>query len=589
MGLLLLTAAVVGLNDVRRIRSDLTAARNTLQGTIDNPTTLGTPEGRAATVAGVEVARAAIASASKRASGSLPIRGAALLPGLRAQSNGLRQIISDGGSAAAAGHSLLSKVSVLAERNQLRDGVVPLDAGRELAGDLRSTGATFNGLVRSADGLWGPLADARRRLDDLARDGSDRLLGSADAIVAGLTFAGAGADRRYFVAVLNNAEMRDQGAVLQYVITKFTSSRLSFDRSGSVGDLPLDRPAPTPIPPGTETVFGPLRPTQVWQSVNATADFAFSGRAMADMYRQATGQSVDGVIAIDVPGLAAILRVVGAVTVPGIAEPVDAQNIGRVLLHDLYEGVPYSGDQSGRRERLGDVTRAVINRLTTGSSDAIALGRELGEAAKGLHLRLWSASSDEEEVFERTGLGGGPAVKQADRTFHLAVENRTATKLDYYVKPSVRQDIDLTKEGSLIVRTTVVVDNQAPAGQTTPSYQLGPDQFMKKPGDYLAWLLLWGPAGSTQLQVGVGESGLNLSQFVINVDAGQRKGAVFQTVIPNAVRDGRVELRLVPQPRLEAVPLEIRFKADGWKTGGAESWQGAWDRVLTFAWDARPA
>jgi len=87
-------------------------------------------------------------------------------------------------------------------------------------------------------------------------------------------------------------------------------------------------------------------------------------------------------------------------------------------------------------------------------------------------------------------------VDRADRTFHVAVENRIATKLDYYVKPSVKQDIRLTKEGALVVHTTVVVDNQAPVGQTTPSYQLGPDQFTKKPGDYLAWVLLWGPAQS---------------------------------------------------------------------------------------------
>lgn len=587
--MLVVIAAATAFNDVRHIRTDLTLARNTLQGAIDNPETLATPAGRAATVTGMEVARASIMRASTRAAGSVTIRGAGLLPGLRAQRTGLLRVIADADVAVAAGHALLSKVNVLAERNQLRDGLVPLDAARELAADLRSTGVSFSELVRSADGLWGPLGDARRRIDDLARDGADRLVGSADAIGAGLTFAGSDGDRRYFVAVLNNAEMRDQGAVLQYVIASFKGSRLSFERSGSVGDLPLDRPAPTPLPPGTETVFGPLRPTQVWQSVNATADFALSGRAMADMYRQATGQSVDGVIAIDVPGLAAILRIVGPVTVPNIAGPVGAENIGRVLLHDLYQGVPFSGDQTGRRERLGDVTRAVIERLTTGAVDAVALGRELGDAAKGLHLRLWSAMSEEEEVFERTGLGGGPAVTRPDRTFHLAVQNRTATKLDYFVKPSVRQDIDLTKQGTLIVRTTVTVDNQAPAGQTTPSYQLGPDQFMKKPGDYLAWVLLWGPAGSRQLQGGVGESGLNLSQFVAEIPAGERREVVFQTVIPDAVRDGRVELRLVPQPRLEAMPLEVRFNADGWKTGGAASWQGRWDRVLSFAWDARPA
>lgn len=584
LGLLVIAGALLAFDDIRGIRSDLNSARNTLQQAIDSPGALRTPEGRKATIAGVEGAQASIAQASQKANSSLPLRVAGLVPGLRTQRNGLRQLIADAGTAAGAGHALLAKVDSLAERNQLRDGLVPLDAARELGGDLRATGAAFGGLVRSADGLWGPLADGRRRLDDLAQDGASRLNDGGDAVGAALTFAGANGDRRYFVAVLNNAEMRDQGAVLQYVIARFTGSRLSFERSGSVGELHLDRPSQTTIPPGTQAVFGPIRPTQTWQSVNATADFAFSGRAMADMYLQATGESVDGVIAIDVPGLAAILRVVGPVSVPGIAGPVDAQNVGRVLLHDLYQGVPYAGDQGGRRERLGDVTRAVIERLTSGARDAVSLGRELGDAAAGGHLRLWSATPEEEAVFERTRLGGGPAVTQADRTFHLAVENRTATKLDYFVKPSVRQDIELTREGSLLVRTTVAIENQAPTGVTTPSYQLGPDPFMKKAGDYLAWALFWGPAGSRQLQGGVEESGLNLSQYVVEVAAGERREVVFQTVIPNAVRDGRVEVRLVPQPRLEAVPLEIHFNAPG-QNVDASSWQGVWDRVLTFTWD----
>lgn len=584
LGLLVVVGALLGLNDIRRIKSDLTAARVTLQRTVDDPSALRTPEGRSTALGQVEAAQASIGRASSRASGSLPLRVAGYVPGLRAQSNGLVRLVADAGTAAGAGHDLLAKVDALADRNQLRDGVVPLDAVRELGADLGSTGKVLTGLSRSAGGLWGPLADGRRKFDQLARDGGTRLTDGADAVHAALTFAGANGDRRYLVAVLNNAEMRDQGAVLQYVVTRFTNSRLTFEASGSVADLALDRPTATPLPAGTQAVFGPIKPTQVWQSVNATADFALSGRSMADMYRQATGQSVDGVIAIDVPGLAAILRVVGAVTAPGVPGPVDASNVGTVLLHDLYQGVPYSGDQSGRRERLGDVTRAVIDRLTSGTRDAVALGRELGDASRGLHLRVWSQAPEEEAVFERNGLGGGPALADADRTFHLAVENRTATKLDYYVKPSVLQEVELTKQGALQVKTTVTVDNQAPTGQVTPSYQLGPDANTKKPGDYLAWVLLWGPSGSQQLQSSVGESGLNLSQFVTGMSAGEQRVVVFQTVIPNAVRNGRVDLRLVPQPRLEAVPLEVRFKADGWKTAGAARWQGVWDHVLALSW-----
>jgi hypothetical protein len=215
----------------------------------------------------------------------------------------------------------------------------------------------------------------------------------------------------------------------------------------------------------------------------------------------------------------------------------------------------------------------------------VAIGRALGDAAQGGHLRLWSAEAAEEDVFERTGLGGGPATKDADRTFHLAVQNRTASKLDYFVKPSVRQDVQLTPQGTAVVRTTVVIENQAPTN-TRPSYQFGPGASTGKPGDYLAWVLLWAPAGSRQLQGGVAESGLNLSQFVVAVPAGERREVTFETIVGGAVRDGELHLRLVPQARLEPMPLSVMLRTEGGRSvgGSPATWQGAWDRVRNFTW-----
>jgi hypothetical protein len=134
------------------------------------------------------------------------------------------------------------------------------------------------------------------------------------------------------------------------------------------------------------------------------------------------------------------------------------------------------------------------------------------------------------------------------------------------------------------VRTTVVLDNQAPAG-AKPSYQFGPAANSGKPGDYLAWVVLWGPEGSRQLQNGVEESGLNLSQFVVSVPAGEKREVTFQTVVPDAVRDGRLTLRLVPQARLEPMPLSVTLTAKGRSVSGTPAnWLGAWDRVEDFRW-----
>lgn len=70
--------------------------------------------------------------------------------------------------------------------------------------------------------------------------------------------------------------------------------------------------------------------------------------------------------------------------------------------------------------------------------------------------------------------------------------------------------------------------------------------------------------------------------------AGEQLTAVFETVIPRAVRGGRLTLRLVPQSRLQPMALDVRVvEADGWKVAGPTSWQGAWDRTKTLSWRVR--
>jgi hypothetical protein len=241
-------------------------------------------------------------------------------------------------------------------------------------------------------------------------------------------------DRHYLVALQNNSEMRDQGMVLSYGLAGFSGGRLRFDRTGSINELTLSRPAPTPIPPGTDAVFGFIHPTTLWQSVNATADSAWSGRAMADMAAQATGKPVEGVVAMDAVALARIVAIVAPLQAPEIAEPITGDNLPRILLHDLYEGLLPDERSPAKLARQAEVARAAIERMTSGGHDVVALGRALGEAAAGGHLRLWSATPVEEGVFEAVGLGGGPALRRPDRTFHAAVEARGVSKLDYYVR-----------------------------------------------------------------------------------------------------------------------------------------------------------
>ena len=573
---------VVGL-ELWSVKRDAEQARAFLDQVISDAGALRTPAGRASALATVDDSTELLVRAERRATGSVLLSTVGRVPGISSQRRALLLLLRDARTGAVALRDVLAGVDEVASQTRVEQGRVPYQSLEQLAKILRTASETVSSMDRSGPLPFGPLGDARRHLNQLASRSLARIDLAVEGVEAAHGFTGGAGDRRYFVAVLNNAEMRDQGMVLAYAVAEFKEGTLGFQRHGSVEELTLDRPTSTPIPPGTLEVFGALAPTQTWQSVNASADFALSGRVMADMFRQATGQSVDGVVAIDVPGLAAILRTVGPVGVPGEAEPITADNLGRRLLHELYEGIPVGGDRTRLREREANITNAVIERLTSADYGVLTLAEELGTAAAGGHLRLWSRVATEERAFEHLGIGGGPATKAAARTFHLAVQNRSATKVDYYVKPRVHQAVHINTSGTATVTTTVEIENQAPVG-APPSYQLGPDATIRNAGDYLAWVLLWSPAGST-VAGGVVESGLVLRHHVLPVDAGARVTFTWPvTVIPDAVRNGRFDLRLVPQPRLEPVPLQVDLTADGWEITGPQSWQGPWDRVVQLSW-----
>jgi hypothetical protein len=443
-------------------------------------------------------------------------------------------------------------------------------------------------LVRGAGPVTPGALDAfARRLDQAATrvaavpTGSEVALqlhiAAGDVWVVGGLLGGNG-PRRYLVGLQNNAEMRDQGMVLSYAEITIDNGRFILGPHGSVTDLLLHEPVAIAVPDGTASAFGPIGLNQLWESVNATADFPWSAQVMAAMYEKATGRAVDGVWTLDVPALARLLRATGPVDVDGLDRPLTAASAPSVLLHDIYEGVAPRED-GDRRRILAGAMEAVMARVADGAVDRTAVVEALVRGVATGHVRGWSPQPGEARPFARWRADGVIARNaiERSRTFHVAVENRTATKLDYYVDVNTDVRVRMTGHGTALVRTTVQLVNRAPIG-AAPSYQLGPDGFggTATPGDYIGWVLLWAPAGASQPEA-VADAGLQLAQETVVVAAGQRRRVTFETAIPDAGRRDLV-LRFAPQPRLH--PGALRVSGPGVHRGGS------WDRDVRVVFAA---
>ena len=364
---------------------------------------------------------------------------------------------------------------------------------------------------------------------------------------------------RTLIAAENNAEMRDEGSVLSYSLLHTLNGAITETTGGTVGTIELSGLAPgVTLPAGTQAVFGALYPPGNWQSVNASADFAFSGSDMQAMFSAATGTQVDGVIGIDVVALQALLKLTGPVTAPGVPQPVTAQERGRRLAEPALRGTPTRVLPSSAREQLSAVASAAFRQLNVGKVDVAALARTLATDVAGRHLQLWDINPQYERTINAMGASGDIDTVDPTRTFHVAVENVTKSKLDYFVNVGISDTVTVSPTGSAQVDTSVQLTNHAPAGQA-PSYQLGPDGISSHvAGDYVGRVLLWGPRGSVE-QGSVAESGLSLATPIdVPVMPGQSATVHFETTIPE--RDSRRQAQpglrtpAAPQPGLPECP-----------------------------------
>ena len=146
-----LAAVLLGLFalwDALRARSQLMGGKAALQAAVDNPAPLATAEGRAAAMVEIDRAIASISDARRRVTRSVPRSIVGAVPGLRGQRAGPLQLVDDSVAAAGAGRDLPGTVDNLAERTQVRDGVLPLDGMGELQQHVRAAGDAIGARAR---------------------------------------------------------------------------------------------------------------------------------------------------------------------------------------------------------------------------------------------------------------------------------------------------------------------------------------------------------------------------------------------------------------------------------------------------------
>jgi len=406
-----------------------------------------------------------------------------------------------------------------------------------------------------SNGLIGPLARARREFGEEITELRRTLRNAAIA-------ASAGADllqgpRRTLVFAANNAEMRaGSGMFLSVGELTTRAGRISLGRMSAVG--PVTVPKGVPVTGDLADRWGWANPSLDWTNLMLSPDFDASAELATRMWKAARGRTVDGVISLDPVGLRGLLQATGPVSVGG--RRIDASNVVEELLHEQYERFPESVAAGTRREFLGDIAVAVMQKLDSGEWEPAALMSGLADAARGRHIMIWSARAAERAGWRATGVGG----ELSGSSLMVNVLNRGGNKLDWFLRVDADLSIVPTANGSQgVVRLTI--RNEAPAGE--PRVVQGPHPDIDaRAGEYVGILTvsLPGAAGGGRID-GVDRLG------IVGSDGATRVVGTYFRLQRGSVRTFVIRFELSVRAGSMRVEPSARVPATRWRFG-SQTW-----------------
>lgn len=307
--------------------------------------------------------------------------------------------------------------------------------------------------------------DALKLVTDL-----DGTLKSADLAVRILPkMLGQNGAKRYFLAFQNESEARGTGglpgafAILEANRGKLRLVRLESDTT--LNDVAAD----VDFGPDYRQLYRDAGPTTVYVNGNVSPHFPYAAQIWASMWREHSGEQVDGVIAVDPTALSYLLAVTGPATLPDKSQ-VSAGNAVELTQRTIYAKFANDPTQERRRAFQLSIAAAASKKILEAQGKTTGLVQAVGKAAEERRLLVWSADPAVQTDLAQTSLAGIIPTTKAPYV-GLSINNGGGNKLDYYLGRALtwqRSGCGPTRRTTV----TITLTNSAPASGL-PGYVTG--------------------------------------------------------------------------------------------------------------------
>lgn len=385
------------------------------------------------------------------------------------------------------------------------------------------------------------------------------------------SLAGGDGERRYFLAFQSPSEARGSGGLIGvYAILAADNGRIELDHIGAVQELNALLKRDVSAPDWYEDLYGRLQALEEMRHANLGLHFPTVADVLLQMYEQATGEALDGVMTFDPIVLEQMTRATGPLRGPGWDVKVGPKNARRVLLHDSY--LEFGQYRSKAQNRfLTGVIDDLLGRLNGGRVDAVAMARALATSAKWQHLKIYATDPALQAELRSLGISGDPTAAEGhvQAAFH---NNFTGSKVDYFLHRELHTNIEIASDGIATVTSRLRLTNEAP---TSPSSLLiRPIRRRFSNGHNrmtLSFALPRGArsirylkSGSPRTPLRGNENGLPVVWDVVDVPAGEEIDVEVSYQIPDAIsEEGTFVFTLWPQALVRPDDFTVTVSSSG--------------------------
>jgi len=383
------------------------------------------------------------------------------------------------------------------------------------------------------------------------------------------TLLGSKAQVRWLVLFTTPAEARGLGGLVgNYALVTADSGALSISDSGRNEDLNTllaDRNAVLHATPQYVDRWGAFTPERFFQDVTLSPDLPSVAAVAADLYTQATGTKVDGVITLDPFAIGALLDLTGPIDVG------DRHFTSRSAIDFLLTGqyTDFDGNEVGRVLLLDGLVHEMFAAVTTRELFGPRLVADrLGPLVQQDRIGVWwAAGGGPSDLLAAASLDGRFPSSADHDLIGVVHQNSGQNKIDVFLDRSI--DYRLVVESGRATGTiTVTLHNSAPAeglsaaviGNNDQGFPFGTNVALVSIHAALPVVAARVDGADTPVQRATA-FGSEANTLQVEIPAGGTR--VIEVDIAGDMQGDPYELTLVAQPLVRADTYSVSVTVDG--------------------------